>query len=154
MALVAQQEREAISKRARAAPAAARARGVKLGNPNGAAALTRAGQGGAPLRAAVAANADRHAQDLAPVAADIRAGGATRLRAIAAELDARGMLTRCGGRWHVLTVTNLLERLGLSWSRPWLSQERPDVQPEALSPGKEGCGLGRPTQDEVNRNCL
>jgi hypothetical protein len=49
------------------------------------------------LRAAVARNADRHARDLAPVAEDIRAGGATSLRAIATELNARGMLTRRGG---------------------------------------------------------
>ena len=43
---------------------------------------------------------------------DIRAGGATSLRAIAGELNARGMLTRRGGRWHVSTVMNLLDRLG------------------------------------------
>ena len=54
----------------------ARSRGVKLGNPNGAEALRRAGKGGAPLREAIARNADRHAQDLAPVVEDIRAGGA------------------------------------------------------------------------------
>ena len=65
------------------------------------------------LWAAVAANADRHARDLAPVVEDIRAGGATNLRAIAAELTARGMLTRRGGRWRVSTVMNLLDRLGL-----------------------------------------
>ena len=75
MALVAQQEREAISRRTKEALAVARSRGVRLGNPNGAAALRRAGKGGAPLRAAIARNADRHAQDLAPVVADIRAGG-------------------------------------------------------------------------------
>ena len=63
--------------------------------------------------AAVAANADRHARDLAAVVADIRAGGAISLRAIAAELNERGMLTRRGGRWHVSTVMNLLDRLGL-----------------------------------------
>jgi hypothetical protein len=39
-------------------------------------------------------------------------GGGTSLRAIAEELNARGMLTRRGGRWHVSTVTNLLDRLG------------------------------------------
>ena len=54
----------------------ARSRGVKFGNPNGAAALRRAGKGDAPLSAAIARDADRHANDLAPVVADIRACGA------------------------------------------------------------------------------
>ena len=113
MALVAQQEREAISKRTKEALTVARARGVRLGNPNGIEAIQRAGKGGAPLRAAIAKNAARHARDLAPVVDDIRVGGATSLRAIAAELNDRGMLTRRGGRWHVSTVMNLLDRLGL-----------------------------------------
>ena len=112
MALVAQQEREAISKRTKEALAVARTRGARLGNPNGAAALRPAGKGGAALRAAIARNADRHARDLASVVDDIPSGGATSLRAIAHELNARGMLTRRGGRWHVSTVTNLLDRLG------------------------------------------
>lgn len=50
---------------------------------------------------------------LRPVVDDIRARGATSLRAIAAERNARGMLTRRSGRWHVSTVTNLLDRLGV-----------------------------------------
>ena len=112
MALVAQQESEAISRRTKEALAVARSRGVRLGNPNGAAALRRTGKGGAPLRAAIASNADRHARDLAPVVEDIRGSGRTSLRAIAGELNARGMLTRRGGRWHVSTVMNLLDRLG------------------------------------------
>lgn len=111
MALVAQQEREAIAKRTKEALAAAKARGIRLGNPNGAAALRRAGKGGHALRATVSANADRHAQELEPVVDDIRTAGHTTLRAIAAELDARGMLTRRGGRWHVSNVKNLLSRL-------------------------------------------
>ena len=112
MALVAQAEREAISRRTKEALAVAKARGTRLGNPNGAAALRRAGKGGAALRAAVAMKADRHARDLAPVIADIRAIGCLSLRTMAAELNARGMLTRRGGVWHVSTVRNLLARLG------------------------------------------
>ncbi len=47
----------------------------------------------------------------------IRASGATSLRAIAAELDARGMLTRRGGGWHVSNVASLLDRLGVARAR-------------------------------------
>jgi DNA invertase Pin-like site-specific DNA recombinase len=111
MALVAQQEREAISRRTKEALAAAKARGTKLGNPNGASALRRAGNGGAALRAAVARNADRHAKDLAPVLEDLRMQGVTSLRHIADALNDRGMLTRRGGQWHVSNVRNLLLRL-------------------------------------------
>lgn len=89
----------------------AKARGVKLGNPNGAAALMRAGKGGAALRQTVARNADRHAESLAPVLADIRAQGHMTLRAIAGALNDRGMLTRRGGQWHVSNVRNLIGRL-------------------------------------------
>ncbi|WP_272010956.1 recombinase family protein [Roseovarius sp. ZX-A-9] len=112
MALVAQQEREAISRRTKEALAAAKARGVKLGNPNGAAALKAAGKGGAALRAAVTANADAHAADLADVLIDIRAQGHETLRAMAGELNRRGILTRRGGRWQVSSVGNLLRRIG------------------------------------------
>jgi len=111
MALVAQAEREAISRRTKEALAVAKARGVKLGNPNGAAALRRAGKGGAPLREAVTRNAEAHARDLAPVLEELRSQGVTSLRGIAAALNERGMLTRRGGRWHVSNVRNLVARL-------------------------------------------
>ncbi len=84
---------------------------MKLGNPNGAAALRRAGKGGAALRAVVARNADRHAESLAAVLADIQTEGHFSLRDIAMELNWRGMMTRRGGRWHVSNVRNLIGRL-------------------------------------------
>ena len=90
MALVAQQEREAISRRTKEALVAAKARGIKLGNPNGAAAL----------RAAVTANADDFARALQPVIAELRSGGATSLRDLAEALNDRGIQTRRGGEWH------------------------------------------------------
>jgi len=88
----------------------AKARGVKLGNPNGADSLRRAGKGGVALRAAVSANTAAFAADLAPVLADIQAAGHTSLRSIAAELTARGIRTRREGRWGVGNVKRLLER--------------------------------------------
>ena len=111
MALVAQAEREAISRRTKEALAVAKARGVKLGNPNGAEALRRAGKGAVALRRAVVANADQFAAMLAPVLGDIRAQGHETLRAIATELNRLGMMTRRGGQWHVSNVSNLIGRL-------------------------------------------
>jgi DNA invertase Pin-like site-specific DNA recombinase len=110
MALVAQAEREAISRRTKEALAVAKGRGVKLGNPNGAAALRRAGKGAVALREAVRGNADRFAEELAPVLADIQSAGHESLRSIAAELNRRAMQTRRGGQWSVSNVRNLVVR--------------------------------------------
>lgn len=82
-----------------------------MGNGNGAAALKRAGKGAAALRAAVSANAQAFAQDLAPVINAIRAEGHTSLREIAAELIARAIQTRRGGQWGVGNVKGVLARL-------------------------------------------
>lgn len=113
MAAVAQAERQAISKRTTEALRAAKAAGRKLGNPNGAEALRRAGKGNTAAIAEVKAEADEYARDLAPVVADIQAGGATSLGAIAAELNARHIQTRRGGKWHASSVRNLLARIAL-----------------------------------------
>jgi hypothetical protein len=42
--------------------------------------------------------------------------GHTSLRAIAAELNRRGMMTRRGGRWQVSNVRNLVRRLATATS--------------------------------------
>lgn len=114
MAAVAQAERKAISRRTKEALAAAKARGVRLGNPNGAAALVRAEKGNGASVAAIKAGADRFAADLEPIIADIMGAGTTSLRSIAAELNRRGIVTRRGGDWHPATVRDLLERRPVS----------------------------------------
>jgi hypothetical protein len=81
---------------------------MRLGNPNGAEALRRAGKGAVALRQVVSADAERFAADLRVVVKDIQAQGAGSLRTIAAALNARGMLTRRGGQWQVSNVRNLL----------------------------------------------
>jgi len=111
MALVAQQEREAISRRTIEALAAAKARGVCLGNPNGATALKRAAKGNAASLEAICNSADSHAKNLQPVIMALRAEGMTSLGAVAEALNVRGMLTPRGGRWHKSSVRNLLDRL-------------------------------------------
>ena len=108
MALVAQAERVAISRQTKEALAVAKVRGVKIGNPNEAESLRRAGKGAAAVRAAVSANAAAFVADLAQVLADIRAVGHLSLRAIAAELTARGIKTRRGGNWGGGNVKSLL----------------------------------------------
>lgn len=111
MALVAQQEREAIAKRTREALQAAKVRGVTLGNPNGASALRRAGKGNTAGIAAIRAAADQRAADLRPVVEELRAAGIATLAGLADQLNARGMLTPRAGRWHASSVANLLRRL-------------------------------------------
>lgn len=112
MALVAQQEREAISQRTREALAAAKARGTRLGNPNGAAALHRAAKGTTAAMEANQRNADHHAERLRPVLARLRGEGLTSLASIAAALNNEGVRTPRGGRWHASSVRNLAARLG------------------------------------------
>ena len=111
MALVAQQEREAVSKRTKEALAAAKARGTKLGNPNGAAAIRRAGKGNKDGVRAIQARADQHALNLAPVITAMRAEGLSSLASLASALNERGMLTPRGGRWYKSSVRNLLNRV-------------------------------------------
>ena len=111
LAAVAQRERKITSDRTKGALAAAKARGVRLGNPNGAAAIRRAAKGTGAALEAVRANAAARAEDYAETIADVQAGGAASLAAIAAELNARGIVTPRGGKWHPSSVRNLVMRL-------------------------------------------
>jgi len=112
MAAVAQAERKAISRRTKEALAAAKARGRKLGNPNGAAALRRAGQGNRASIASITAAASSRAESLRPVIDELRSNGINSLGKLAASLNAGGFVTARGGKWHPTSVRNLLGRLG------------------------------------------
>lgn len=111
MALVAEQEREAISKRTREALAAAKRRGVRLGNPNGAEALRRAGKGNAAAIEAICQRADEQAARLSHVLAEIQGEGAASLAGIAEALNARDIRTPRGARWYASSVRNLMARI-------------------------------------------
>jgi len=111
MASVAELEAGLISERTKAALAAAKARGVKLGNPNGARALRGKQVGNKQAVAAVKTNADRRAANLRSIVDDLQSHGVTSVRAIAAELNDRGVLTPRGGAWHPTSTARLLSRL-------------------------------------------
>lgn len=100
LAAVAEDEGRRISERTKAALAAAKRSGVKLGTYG--ATLAKANKEAAANRAA----------ELAPIIAAIRADGATSGHAIAEALNARGIPAARGGRWHTQTALNLLRLVG------------------------------------------
>ncbi len=120
-AALAEKERAMISARTRDALAAAKARGVKLGNRTNLAEATRRS---AEVRSA---GADRHAGNVLPVIEEIRRGGATSLRRVAAALTVRGVRTPRGGAWTAAAVRNVLER-----QKP-PARAVPDVRPPPVS---------------------
>jgi DNA invertase Pin-like site-specific DNA recombinase len=111
MASVAELEAGLISERTKAALAAAKARGLKLGNPNGARALRGKQVGNKEAVAAIKLKAQEHATNLRSILDDIRAQGTTSIRKIAEELNQRGILAPRGGEWQATTVARLLARL-------------------------------------------
>ncbi|MBQ5939861.1 recombinase family protein [Massilia sp. AB1] len=112
LAVIAQQEREAISARTKEALAVAKKRGTKLGNPNGAAALKRAAKGNVAGVQAIKKKANSHAADLKPVIEHLTSRGIKSLGAIAKLLNDDGFKTPRGGAWHKTSVANLLTRIG------------------------------------------
>jgi DNA invertase Pin-like site-specific DNA recombinase len=93
-AALAQEERRMISERTRAGLAAAKERGVVLGNP----------KLGESNRIAAAARAE----SLKPVLTELDQLSA---RQVAEELNRRGVETPAGGKWHAQTVIRVRERL-------------------------------------------
>lgn len=103
-AVFAEWEGRKISERTKASLAAAKARGVKLGNPHGNdASLARA-------RAAQRHNADDRAAAARSIISEIQRAGLTSYRDIAKALNARGVPTPRGGSWHPSSVRSVLLR--------------------------------------------
>jgi DNA invertase Pin-like site-specific DNA recombinase len=113
LAMVAEQEREAISTRTKSALQAAKARGVKLGNPRPETAgfHNRRAAKAAGLKGGKAAqeSADKFAELIRP----LLEGDLARLSAnsTAQELNRRGVQTPRGGTWTATSILNLKARL-------------------------------------------
>lgn len=108
LAAVAEHEREMISARTIAALGAAKARGVKLGNPN-----LRSGNADAAQRATEVRRrkAAEHARQVLPLIESAQKAGCLSLPQIAAALTARGIRTPAGGEvWHPSQVQRVLKR--------------------------------------------
>ena len=120
-AALAEKERRLISERTKAALAAKKAQGARLGNPKN---LAAAGSIG---RQALVASADAFAAGLLPIVQALQCSGATTLEALTRGLNERGVRTARGARWHVSSVANLLSRtqsLAEARSLRWLLHRR------------------------------
>jgi DNA invertase Pin-like site-specific DNA recombinase len=117
-AALAEKERALIATRTKAALAAAKARGVKLGGPK----LAEA------RKAAVErnmANADQRAANVLPIIREIQRSGAS-LHQIADALNARGISTPRGGRWYAKSVSNVLARRTTGLTRQTVYRDKDD----------------------------
>ena len=107
---VAEEERRLASVRTKAALQAAKARGVKLGNPNGAQAFGARSRAGAVE--ALKAKADSFAQSLSGIVRPLLEAGLS-LRKIAERLNAEGIVTAQGKLWQANSVKRLADRLAV-----------------------------------------
>jgi DNA invertase Pin-like site-specific DNA recombinase len=108
MALVAEDETKRISDRTKAALAAAKARGVKLGGYKGFEMPEAVREAG---RAAKTAKANARIADLAPILSELEAQGVTSLEAIARALNERGIPTARGNRWRSVQVMRVRAKI-------------------------------------------
>ena len=113
LAEVAEQEGRAISDRTTRALKAAKDRGVKLGNPNGADVLAayRREHGNVAAAEGAKAAADAFAGRLGFAIRGAIEGGAVSANGIAAHLNSAGFPTRRGRQWTHKQVTRVLDRL-------------------------------------------
>lgn len=102
-AALAEKERRLIAERTRAALRAKKDRGEALGSPH-IAEVARAGT------ARQQAQADEHAARVMPIISEIRRAGVATLQGIADALNARGVRSARGGRWHPSTVRDVIRR--------------------------------------------
>ena len=119
-AALAQKERALISARTKAARAAKKAAGFKLGNPRDMTTVAVAG------REVQRLEADCFAGEMMPLIESLRAAGMTTLRQISDELNRRGVKTQRGGAWYPSTVGAILRR-----TKP-LSVDPPDTDGEGV----------------------
>lgn len=103
MAVMAEAYRDQVSANTKAALAAAKARGVKLGGPN----LMQARRIGWRTNAS---KADSFARNVRPIIESIKRTGIASLRGIAKELTARNVATARGGQWTPVQVSAILHR--------------------------------------------
>jgi DNA invertase Pin-like site-specific DNA recombinase len=106
MAVIAQEEREMIAARTKAALAQAKARGVRLGGWKGGPKVDAA-----LGTTALVARADAFADSVAPIVSGLRGEGLS-LAGIASRLSAQGIRTPRGGQWTATAVRNVLARQG------------------------------------------
>lgn len=109
MAMVAEEERRMISARTKAALAAAKARGRKLGGDRGN--LRAVAAKGATASAAIrAARAAERAADLLPTIRQLQSSGITSANALARALNERAIPTARRGKWQAIAVQRVLAR--------------------------------------------